>query len=360
MFELDGTSDEGEHPTNEPGGSVDPMTTARAPATMRALQFLGRAGELPKVALVERPVPTPRRGELLIRVAAAPINPNDILFLRDRYEIKKPPPVVPGFEGSGTVVGAGAGLLARTMLGRRVACAAGDGDGTWAEYVTVPVMRCAPLRGGVSLDEGATMLTNPLTALVLATRARREGHRAIVLTAAAGALGQMLSRLFSRQGQAVIHVVRKPSQVASLRADGAAHVLNSSADGFVEELRAISARLGVSLALDAVGGETTGQVLAALPAGSVVRVYGMLSDAACRVDPSEIVFHGKRLEGFTMYDWLRTTNVVAQLFAFMKVQGLVRDVLKTRVRERVPLADHERALTMAIEGASEGKVLLVP
>jgi len=310
--------------------------------------------------LVEKPLPKPRRGEVLIRIAAAPINPNDLLFLRDRYEIKKPLPTVPGFEGSGTVVGVGGGFVARTMLGRRVACAAGDGDGTWAEYATVPAMRCAPLRGSLDLDEGATVLTNPMTAWVLAARARREGHRAVVLTAAAGALGRMLHRLLSRQGQTVILVVRKESHVESLRAEGAVHVLNSHSPGFVEELRTLSTKLGVSLALDAVGGETTAELVSALPAGSVVRVYGMLSDAPCLVDPAELIFQGKRLEGFTMYEWLRTTSLFGQLLAVMSVQGLVRETLKTRIRARLSLGDHDEALTMAMDGASDGKVLLVP
>ncbi len=328
---------------------------------MRALELRTREGELPRPVLVEKAVPTPRRGEVLVHVAAAPINPNDLLFLRDQYEVKKALPVVPGFEGSGTVVAAGGGFIARTMLGRRVACAAGDGDGTWAEYVAVPAMRCAPLRGGVELEAGATMLTNPLTAWVLATRARREGHRAVVLTAAAGALGRMTSRLMRAQGREVVHVVRRLAQAEALKKEeGATHVLDSSEEGFVEELRALSAKLGVSLALDAVGGETTGQLFAAMPPGSVVRVYGMLSNAPCRVETSDLVFHGKRIEGFTMYEWLESTSTLGQLFAIMKVQGLLGGVLRTQVRARFSLAEHDAALAAAQQGASDGKVLLVP
>jgi NADPH2:quinone reductase len=330
------------------------------PTTMRALELRDPRGATPRPVLVEKPLPRPRPGEVLVRVAAAPINPNDILFLRDKYEVKKRLPVVLGFEASGTVVGVGGGLLARMMLGRRVACAAGEGDGTWAEYVSVPAMRCAPLRGSVDLEEGATILTNPLSAWVLATRARREGHRAVVLTAAAGALGRMLHRVFVRQGQAVINVVRTQSQVELLRAEGAEHVLNSSSEGFLDELRRLAATLRATLALDAVGGDMTGWLLAALPADSVVRVYGMLSDTACRFEASDLVFHGKKVEGFTMYEWLRTTNTLSQLVALMKVQGLVRGALKTRVRAKIPLVDFDRALTMSTEGASEGKVLLIP
>jgi NADPH:quinone reductase-like Zn-dependent oxidoreductase len=330
---------------------------AELPAKMRALEL--RDGSQEPV-LADKAVPTPGPGEVLIRVAAAPINPNDLLFLRDQYEVKKPRPVVPGFEGSGEVVASGGGLMARFLVGRRVAFASGDGDGTWAEYAVAPAMRCVPLRGGVDLDQGATLLTNPLTAWVLAARARREGHRAVVLTAAAGALGQMLNRLFSHQGEAVISVVRKPAQVDGLRALGAAHVLDSSASDFEPRLRALSAELGATLLLDAVGGPTTGQVLGAMPSGSVARVYGMLSSEPCRLDPNDLVFKGKRVEGFTMYEWLRTTSLFGQMRAVGKVQGLVGGVLATRVQAKTSLEDHERALAMALGNASEGKVLFVP
>src|SRR5262249_23322934 len=134
------------HRTRAPllrNGTGDQMTI---PSTMRALELSSRDAAQPLPELGEKAIPEPRRGEVLIRVAAAPINPNDLLFLRDRYEVKKRLPVVLGFEGSGMVVGAGGGVMARAMVGRRVACSAGDGDGTWAEYVTVPATRCAPLR----------------------------------------------------------------------------------------------------------------------------------------------------------------------------------------------------------------------
>lgn len=331
-----------------------------APPEMRALVLSSFEGDLPRPQLVERPLPKLRAGEVLVRVAAAPINPNDILFLRDRYDVKKPLPVVPGFEGSGTVVASGGGLMARAMVGRHVAFAAGEGDGSWAEFAAVPAMRCAPLRGATTPEEGATMLTNPLTAWVLASEARREGHRAVVLTAAAGALGVMLGRLLRHQGRVVIAVVRRPAQVATLRNAGIDHVLDSSAEGFDQRLRTLAAEHAATLALDAVGGEMTGRLFDALPPGGIVRVYGMLADAPARVDPSELVFRSKRLEGFTMYEWLRATSLPAQLYALSKVQGLLSTVLRTSVKSRLALEAIDEALTLATTDATGGKVLLVP
>ncbi len=221
-------------------------------------------------------------------------------------------------------------------------------------------MRCAPLRADLELEQGATLLTNPLTAWVLATQARREGHRAVVLTAAAGALGQMLNRLFLLQRRSVVNVVRRREHVEILHRLGADHVLCSREPGFAGELRGLAARLGATLLLDAVAGATTGQVLAAMPDGSHARVYGMLANAPCQVDVSDLVFRGKKLDGFTMYEWTRRTSLFGQLVAVRKVQRLVKDVLATPVRARMPLDAHERAIAQTESGAAAGKVLFVP
>jgi len=109
-----------------------------------------------------------------------------------------------------------------------------------------------------------------------------------------------------------------------------------------------------------VGGELTGRLFAALPRGSVVRVYGMLSDEACRIEGAPLVFEDKRLEGFTMYQWLRTTSLFRQLRTMRKVQGLLGDVLQTKVRARFGLDQCDDALAAVREGTSDGKVLLVP
>lgn len=331
--------------------------TATLPRTMRALELRDHGASPEALVLVERPLPVPRRGQVLVRLHAAPINPNDLMFLEGTYEIRKALPVVPGLEGSGTVVASGGGLLAAPLVGRRVAFVAGEGDGTWAEYACADAMRCAPLKKDLDLDQGATLLTNPLTAWVLMATARAEGHRALAQTAAAGALGRMLVRLARRFRIPIVNVVRRPAQVDALRAEGAEHVLDSSAPGFDEELRSRCAALGVSLAWDAVAGEMTGRLLAALPRRACVRVYGRLSSAPVTLDPDAVIFGRKRIEGFTMYEWVEKTSLVKQLAALMNVQRRLTDDLKTEIRARVPLASHAEALALAQKGASEGKVL---
>jgi NADPH2:quinone reductase len=158
------------------------------PATMRAVQLRAYDGNPESVAVVELPVPRPGPGQVLIRVAASPINPSDLMFIRGLYGFKKPLPAVPGFEGSGTVVEAGGGMMPRFLKGRRVACAAADPNiagGMWAEYLVTSAQLCVPLSKQVDMEQGATMLVNPLTAWALMEEARLGRHRAVVQTAAA-------------------------------------------------------------------------------------------------------------------------------------------------------------------------------
>src|SRR3972149_3926246 len=186
------------------------------PATMRAVQLRAYDGKPDSVVVAELPMPHPGPGRVLVRVAASPINPSDLMFIRGLYGFKKALPVVPGFEGSGTVVVAGGGLIARLLAGRRVACAAASPelrDGTWAEYMVTAARLAVPLRRDTDLEQAAMMLVNPLSAWALVDIARRAGHRAVVQTAAASALGRMVVRLAGRFGLAVINIVRRVEQV---------------------------------------------------------------------------------------------------------------------------------------------------
>jgi NADPH2:quinone reductase len=139
-----------------------------------------------RLVLGRIPVPRPARGEVLIRTAAAPINPSALRFLSGSGGSTSP--MVPGLEGSGTVVESGGGLLPRLLVGRRVAFASARG-GTWAEYAVAAAMSCIPLRQHVSLEQGASLIVNPLTAVAFFEMVERGHHHAIINNAAASALG---------------------------------------------------------------------------------------------------------------------------------------------------------------------------
>ncbi|HYF61648.1 MAG TPA: alcohol dehydrogenase catalytic domain-containing protein, partial [Herpetosiphonaceae bacterium] len=205
--------------------------------TSQALQLTSYDGGPDSLRLAERTIGPLKPGEVLVRIAAAPINPSDLMFVRGLYGIKKALPAIPGFEGSGTVVAAGPGALGRRLVGRRVACGATPGgDGTWAEYMVTGAAYCIPLADNISLEQGASLIVNPITAWALVDQARREKRAAAVQTAAASQLGRMVIRLAERADLPLINVVRRAGQAGELRALGARHVLDSSEPEFADRL----------------------------------------------------------------------------------------------------------------------------
>jgi NADPH:quinone reductase-like Zn-dependent oxidoreductase len=331
------------------------------PETMRAVELRSYEDGEGALAVAERAVPRPGDGQVLVRVAAAPVNPSDLAFLRGAYGIRKRLPVVPGFEGSGRVVAAGRGLLARHLLGRRVACAApSDGDGTWAEYLLTDASQCLPLRRETDIEQASMMIVNPLTAWMLLGLARGAGAAAVVQTAAASALGRMIQRLARSRGIKVVNVVRRPEQVALLEAEGAEHVLDSSGEEFDARLGELCRRLRASVAFDAVAGELTGRLLAAMPKGSTAIVYGALSMQPCHLDPRSLIFERKRVGGFWLADRMRRTGALKKYFVARAVQRLLKDELRTEVRARLPLEQAVEGVRRYASEMTGGKVIFVP
>lgn len=330
------------------------------PITMRAVVLHAYAlGSYSSLAVEERPTPQPGRGEVLVRMAASPINPSDLASLQGLYAVQKPLPMVPGVEGCGTVVKAGRGFLARRLLGKRVACAAGAGDGAWAEYMVAPATYCAPLPTSIDDEQGAMQIVNPYTAWAHLAIARQVSAHTIVETAAAGALGQMVNRLAGQRGVRVINIVRREAQVETLRALGARHILTSEAADFDRQLRDMCAKLGAQLAFDAVSGPMTARLLGALPAEARVVVYGGLSYEPISLDPGDIVFKQRRVEGFYLPSWIAHQRPLA-LLSMQRHLYQMDNVTHTKVQLRAPLEDVQRAIATYEAGMSAGKVLLMP
>jgi NADPH:quinone reductase-like Zn-dependent oxidoreductase len=328
------------------------------PTSMRAARAYAFDGDPASVRVDEVEVPRPGRGEVLVRMLAAPINPNDLMLLEDRYLVRREAPSPVGFEGAGVVVECGGGVVSRAILGRRVACTASDHSGTWAEYAVCPATRCVPLRQGLTDAQGATMLTNPFTAWVLFDGCRREGHAALIQTAPAGSLGRMIVRLCHEQGLGVLHIVRTPSEAEELRGIGAEHVLVSSADDFDAELTRLARELGATVCLDAVGGRLAGRVLAAMPADSTLRIFGDLSGEPVALEAHGLLFDRKRVEGFNMYDWTRESSLLAKARVALSVQRHLEGALAVQVRNELPLRDVQEALRAYRQAMGGGKLLL--
>ena len=205
-----------------------------------------------KLSLLEVPVPAPAADQVLVRVEASPINPSDLGLLLAGADMTSAVvtgsperPVVTalladgalralsarvdmslpvGNEGAGTVVAAGSSPAAESLLGRTVAIAGGS---MYSEYRAVDASVCLVLPAGTPARVGASSFVNPLTALGMVETMRREGHSALVHTAAASNLGQMLVKLCLEDGVPLVNIVRKPEQEELLRSIGAVYVCNS-------------------------------------------------------------------------------------------------------------------------------------
>jgi NADPH:quinone reductase-like Zn-dependent oxidoreductase len=311
----------------------------------------------------QRPVPTPGKDEVLVKVAASPINPSDLAFLGGNYGFNNPPPVVPGGEGSGTVVAAGPGPMGRYYLGKRVACLSkGEKDGVWAEYAVVSTKGGVfPLNKSVSLEQGAMAVINPLTASAFLEITTTGGHKAIVLTAAASSLGQMVNRLGRSAGVQVINIVRRDAQVELLKAQGATIVLNSTDVDFDSQLHEACQQYDARLAFDAVAGPMTGQLLTAMPNNSTVTVYSCLSRQAPQTNHDQIIFQGKTITGLWLGPWLYENKNLFQILSFWRrSQKLISTDLKSEIRARYPFQEAKQAVQEYTHQMTGGKILLIP
>jgi NADPH:quinone reductase len=337
------------------------MTQIQVPDQMTAVVLDSYSG-LEALRVEQRPVPKPGKDEVLVKVAASPINPSDLAFLDGQYGFKNPPPVVPGGEGSGTVVAVGPGMAGRYFLGKRVACLSqGKGSGMWAEYVVTSAKGGAlPLHRSVSLEQGALSMINPLTACAFLELAKEGGHKAIVLTAAASALGQMVNRLGRSQGIQVINVVRRDAQVELLKEQGATVVLNSSEADFDQQLHDACHQLDAHLAFDAVAGPMTRQLLDALPEHSKVTVYSCLSFKGPGVGPDHLIFEDKGVDGFWLGPWMNNKNLVQILMLWRRAQKLMATDLRSEIRARYSLREAKNAVQDYSGHMTGGKILLNP
>jgi NADPH:quinone reductase-like Zn-dependent oxidoreductase len=271
------------------------MTNELTGLQLRSL--VKKSGEL-ELSLARVPVGEPAADEVVVRVEATPINPSDLGLLvgvADMSTAKasgtKESPVITasipeklmramagrvdqsmpvGNEGAGVVIKAGTSDAAQGLMGKTVAIL---GGAMYAHYRTLKASQCLVLPPGTKPSEGASCFVNPLTALSMVETMRREGHTALVHTAAASNLGQMLNRICIKDGVSLVNIVRKAEQEKLLREIGAKYVCNSSAPTFMDDLTKALIETGATIAFDAIGGgKLASQILSCMEAAAVAKM----------------------------------------------------------------------------------------
>lgn len=377
------------------------MTSTALPDGLQLRSLVKEGGEL-ELSLRRVATPPPADDEVVVRVEATPINPSDIgllfgaadlatLAVRGDGEATVATARVPdramaamagrlgqslpvGNEGAGTVIAAGSGAAAQALLGRTVAVL---GGAMYSQFRTVKAELCLPLPGGTSAAEGASCFVNPLTALGMTETMRREGHRALVHTAAASNLGQMLNRICLADGIGLVNIVRKPEQAALLQEQGAKHVVSTSSPTFVDELVDALVATGATVAFDAIGGgRLAGQILGAMEAainrtareysryGSTthkqVYVYGGLDTG-----PTEVVRNfgmAWGMGGWLLFPFLQRIGAESAQALRQRVAAELKTTFASRYTRTLSLAGALQADAIADYGrrATGSKVLIDP
>jgi NADPH:quinone reductase-like Zn-dependent oxidoreductase len=248
--------------------------------------LIKKSGEL-EISLANVPTPEPGPDEVVVRVEASPINPSDLGLLVGAADMatakasgSKESPVITakvpeagmramaarldesmpvGNEGAGVVIRTGSSDAAKALMGKTVAMI---GGAMYAQYRCLKVAECLPLPAGTTPAEGASCFVNPLTALGMTETMRREGHKALVHTAAASNLGQMLNKICLKDGIGLVNIVRSKEQADILHKIGAKYVVDSTAATFMDDLTNALVETGATLAFDAIGGgKLVGQIL---------------------------------------------------------------------------------------------------
>ncbi|GAA4941044.1 zinc-binding dehydrogenase [Algibacter agarivorans] len=335
------------------------MKKIKIPDTMTVVVLNSYSGA-DALSIEQRPVPTPERNEVLVKVVFAPINPSDLATLTGYYGFKNPTPIVPGGEGSGEVVAAGPGVMASYFLGKRVACTGwGTGGGVWSEYVVKSVKGgVLSLNKSLSLEQGAMSFINPLTASAFIDISKKGKHKAILLTAAASSLGKMVNRLGRNEGIQIINVVRRDSQVDLLKTQGADIVLNSNDEEFEQQLHDACHKTNTRLAFDAVAGSLTNQLLKAMPPNSKVTVFSALSRQAVQASPDLLIFENKSIDSFWLGPWIRKQNLLKIMLLWKRTQKQIPNHLKSDIRKIYPLKEVKEAIRDYTNQMTEGKILL--
>lgn len=247
-------------PTQNKGFSLKLFDDKEAPSSAR-------------ITLNTKTIPALKKGQVLVKMLAAPVNPSDLVYLLGKYGLPPNDGAFVGFEGCGVVLKANAGLYGKWLEGKRVAVSAQPGiDGVWAEYAITKANFCLPVRKELSNEQASTIIVNPCTSVCLVERAKTLGAKAIVINAAASQVGKGIIRYANMHNIKTIATVRSESNVDALKALGADAVLLNTTQDYKDELKAVCHKFKATVLLDAVADIDTPETLKAMPNNSTAIV----------------------------------------------------------------------------------------
>ena len=300
-------------------------------------------------------VPQPGKGQVLIEVQLAAVNPSDLHFIKGEYGQPRRRGVPAGFEGVGKVVAGDS-----PFLGQRVSFFATQ-SGTWADYALTEAHGLVPCRPDLAEADAAGQIVNPLTAMAMFDIVRDSGADSFILNAAGSQLGKLLIGLGRDHGIAPIAVVRRAEQGELLRNLGAAEVLVTSEPDMMERAVSILRARKPRVLLDAVGDQATADLFFAMPNRARWVNYGKLSTTPPKLTQmGQLIFQHKVIEGFWLTRWMQDTprEKLGAVIAEVQ-QRFVSGKWSTDIAAIVPLAEAMDKLPEATK-IPDGKVFIKP
>lgn len=300
-------------------------------------------------------IPTPKEGEVLIRVTARNINPADIMFIRGMYGIQPRFPSPAGFEAVGMIEDANGHRKFKS--GDRVIFTT---VGTWAEFVCLPAHLLIPAPPGMPDEVACQAIINPLTAYGMLDRAGLNKGDWLLLTAGASAFSKLVIQLAKPRGIRVICTVRQQEQSDALLRLGAEAVINTEREKLPTRVQELTDKAGVSVVFDAVGGALGAKALACLKPKGRMLVYGLLSLESIPLNSGLLIFKDLKVEGFWLTSYLEDLDNQAREAAFHEVLNVLQSgEVAVDVEGKYPLDQILLALKAFEKPGRSGKILLV-
>jgi NADPH:quinone reductase-like Zn-dependent oxidoreductase len=345
------------------------MTAPEIPQTMKKLVVVEGGASIKdcKIEFIEVDVPQPKSGELLVKMAAAVVNPSDY----GKWTNPSQENQAMGLEGSGVVVASGGGIMTwKVSIGQKVGVInLKNNQGTYSEYVTVSATDgYFPLPDDLPVEDAAGFFVNPYTVLGILDTAAQAHSKALVHTAAASQLGQMMNKLANdaelSNGMEIINVVRREEQAKILEDLGAKHIINTSHDDWKTQLKAKMKELECTVAFDAVAGSMAGDLLECLPPKGQLFVYGVLAGKISGVDPLDLIYRQKKLKGFFLTSWIKGGGLLSMLSRMSSAGKTVNAGLKqggwsSSQFKDVSMEDMHKECVALLEGSATGAKLRV-
>jgi hypothetical protein len=310
------------------------------------------------------------KNELLIKIHCSTIHPADLMFLVGMYGDDKPNifPMIPGFEGSGEIVGVGSNINS-DLIGIRVGVTGptlkrdSSYNGLWAEYHYTTMNYLVLFDKEIDFERITFSFINPLTAIGFLDTVKKNKAKAVVQDGANGALGRMFIRLCEKEKITTINIIRNKNQILNLKKLGADYVISTDEAGWENNLEKLSSELDAKIFFDCIGGRMSGKILSLLPKESIMYNFGNLDIKNVAVDSTSLIFKEKKVQGWWLPSWLRQLNQKEYIKWTNYVSNDIKigsDLFLTKISKDYQLNQINEAIKFYIKNMSEGKIILRP